>query len=112
MNDFADVDPQFWFDDSQVLIVRAQQPTRTLQSSGLLSAARKLMSAAVFGLAVVGLTSLSASTSDHVVRSFQVANERAPNGLSRRYWQGLTQALDRAPEVEDFEETDEPEPFL
>ena len=89
MNDFADVDPQFWFDDSQVLIVRAQQPARkNRRSRGPFMAARDLMSVAVFGLAVAGLSTLSASTSDHDVRSFQVANERAPKGLSRRYCEG------------------------
>lgn len=111
MNDFADSDPQFWLDDSRVLVVRSLK-AQTPRARGMVAQARNILSAALFGLSVIGLTSLSVSSSDHIVHSSQVANERADNGLSRRYWAGLARALEQAPAVAAYDDSDEPAPLL
>jgi len=112
MNEFADANPQSWLDESHVLLVRPTPAMNVGRVRGLASEVRSLLSTALFGLSVAGLMSFSASMSNQTVRSAQVMNEHADNGLTRRYWAGLASALDQAPEMAIYEESDEVAPLL
>jgi hypothetical protein len=111
VNEFADSNPSAWLDETQVLVVRARARA-TAKVRGLTTEARGMLSSALFGLAVAGLTALSVSSSDHIVRAYEVTNSTSANGLSRRHWEGLAHALARAPDVAEHEEPDEVAPLL
>lgn len=112
MNEFADATPLAWFDDTRVLVTRAPVERRQKNASGLMSQVRGVLSSVVLGLAVVGLTSQTVSSSDDIVRATHIANDRAENGLSRSYWQGLAHALSRAPSYVESDDVEDAAPLL
>lgn len=112
MTDFIDVEPRLWLDESHVLVMRAPRE-RKARSRGRASDARNLISSMLFGLAVHAIVSpWTAAYSDPIVRSDRVTNERAENGLSRKYWEGLAHVLSRAPSVAEYDDAGETAPLL